>query len=127
MPALPAIGMFEQNLFGNRRSLSNRNTPRPGPWSGVNRGALDGQPSRDQLPAIGRARQHGACIMDAVTLIAFVASMFVAGRSAERRGRSFKNWAWIAASIGPFALPLIFLFPDLNKEVANRADEAISG
>jgi MFS family permease len=59
--------------------------------------------------------------MDAVTLIAFVASMFVAGRMAERRGRSFKTWAWIAALIGPFAFPSIFLCPDLRSQNAHHA------
>jgi MFS family permease len=59
--------------------------------------------------------------MDAVTLVAFVASMFLAGRLAERRGRSFKAWAWIAAFIGPLALPLVFLFPNLRGENAHHA------
>jgi hypothetical protein len=59
--------------------------------------------------------------MDAVTLVAFIASMFLAGRMAARRGRSVKNWAWIAALIGPLALPLIFLFPDLRGENAHHA------
>jgi MFS family permease len=44
--------------------------------------------------------------------IATVGSMYLAGRMAERRGRSFKVWAWIAALIGPLALPLVLLFPD---------------
>jgi MFS family permease len=59
--------------------------------------------------------------MDAVTLVAFVASMFLAGRLAERRGRSFKAWAWIAAFIGPLALPLVFLFPNLRGENVHHA------
>ena len=59
--------------------------------------------------------------MDAVTLVAFIASMFLAGRMAEHRGRSVKNWAWIAAFIGPLALPLIFLFPDLRGENVHHA------
>jgi hypothetical protein len=52
--------------------------------------------------------------MDAVTLLVFVASIYPAGRIAERRGRSFKVWAWIAVLIGPFALPLVFLLPNLR-------------
>lgn len=52
--------------------------------------------------------------MDAITLIAFIASMYLAGRIAERRGRSFKSWAWIAAFIGPLALPAVFLLPNLH-------------
>jgi hypothetical protein len=62
-------------------------------------------------------RQHGAHIMDAVTLIVLVVffdSIYFAGRVAENRGRSFKVWAWVAALIGPLAFPLIFLLPNLN-------------
>jgi MFS family permease len=59
--------------------------------------------------------------MDAITLVAFVASMYLAGRIAERRGRSFKIWAWIAAFIGPLALPLVFVFPDLHDKNGQHA------
>ena len=59
--------------------------------------------------------------MDAVTLVAFIASMYFAGRIAERRGRSFKSWAWIAAVIGPLALPLVFLLPNLRAENVGHA------
>ena len=48
-------------------------------------------------------------------MIASVISIYLAGRIAERRGRSFKTWAWIAAVIGPLALPAVFLFPNLHK------------
>ena len=41
---------------------------------------------------------------------------YVAGRIAERRGRSFKIWAWIAFIIGPLAFPLVFLFPNLHRK-----------
>lgn len=40
-----------------------------------------------------------------------VCSIYLAGRIAERRGRSFKIWAWIAVIV---ALPLVFLFPTLH-------------
>jgi MFS family permease len=59
--------------------------------------------------------------MDAVTLVAFIASIYLAGRIAERRGRSFKVWAGIAAFIGPLALPLVFLFPNLRGENVGHA------
>jgi hypothetical protein len=59
--------------------------------------------------------------MDAITLVAFIGSMFLAGRIAERRGRSFKIWAWIAAFIGPLALPLVFLFPNLRGRSGDPA------
>jgi hypothetical protein len=52
--------------------------------------------------------------MDAVTLVAVIGSMYLAGRMAERRGRSLKSWAWVAAFIGPFALPLVLLLPNLH-------------
>jgi hypothetical protein len=58
--------------------------------------------------------------MDVITLIAFVASVYLAGRIAERRGRSFRNWAWIAAVIGPLAFA-VYLFPDLRRENGEHA------
>jgi hypothetical protein len=79
---------------------------------------LDGRPPRDQLHAKG---SMGASIMDAITLAVFIASIYPAGRIAERRGRSFKVWAWIAVFIGPLALPLVFLFPNLHRENVGHA------
>jgi MFS family permease len=57
----------------------------------------------------------------ALVMISFVVSIYLAGRIAERRGRSFKIWAWIAAVIGPLALPLVFLFPNLHRKDGNPA------
>jgi hypothetical protein len=54
--------------------------------------------------------------MDAIALLIITCSIYLAGRIAERCGRSFKIWAWIAAFIGPFALPLLYLFPRLRRE-----------
>jgi hypothetical protein len=51
--------------------------------------------------------------MDYITLALLVVLTYLAGRVAERRGRSFRNWAGIAAIIGPLALPLVLLFPNL--------------
>ena len=59
--------------------------------------------------------------MDAIALVAFIASIYLAGRLAARRGRSFKIWAWIAAFIGPLALPLIFVFPNLHRKNGGAA------
>ena len=59
--------------------------------------------------------------MDIVTLVAFVISIYLAGVIARRRGRSFRNWGCVAAIIGPFALPLVFLFPNLHR---NNGDHA---
>jgi hypothetical protein len=59
--------------------------------------------------------------MDAITLVAFIGSMHLAGRIAMRRGRSFKTWVGIAAVIGPLALPLVFLFPNLHGKNGDPA------
>lgn len=57
----------------------------------------------------------------ALVMIGFIISIYLAGRIVERRGRSFKVWAWIAAVIGPLALPLVFLFPNLRRENVGHA------
>ena len=54
-------------------------------------------------------------------LAATVASVHLAGRMAEQRGRSFRAWAWIAAFIGPLALPLMLLFPNLRRKNGGHA------
>jgi NO-binding membrane sensor protein with MHYT domain len=55
-----------------------------------------------------------ANIVLALLIVGSICSIHLAGRIAERRGRRFKFWAWIAAIIGPLALPLVFLFPNLR-------------
>jgi hypothetical protein len=50
-----------------------------------------------------------------------IGSIYLAGRNAERRGRSFKNWAWVAAVIGPFALLLVCVHARAGKD-GDRAD-----
>jgi hypothetical protein len=60
-------------------------------------------------------------IISLALLIASIYSIYLAGRIAERRGRSFKIWAWIAAFIGPLALPLVFLFPNLHGKDSDHA------
>jgi len=59
--------------------------------------------------------------MDIVTLVAFVISIYLAGLIARRRGRSFRNWAWMGALIGPLALPLVFMFPNLHRNDGDHA------
>jgi hypothetical protein len=59
--------------------------------------------------------------MDVVVIIAAVACIFLAAYIAEQRGRSVKAWAWIAVLIGPLALPLIFLFPNLHRRNGDHA------
>jgi hypothetical protein len=70
--------------------------------------------------------QHRSLIMDALSLallvVLIVLPVHVAGRIAERRGRSFVTWAWIAAAIGPLALPLVYLFPNLHGKNGGRAN-----
>jgi MFS family permease len=60
-------------------------------------------------------------ILFTLLTVASIGSIYFAGRIAERRGRRFKIWAWIAAIIGPLALPLIFLFPNLHRKNSNHA------
>ena len=57
-----------------------------------------------------------ANILFTLLMVATIGSMYLAGRIAEHRGRRFRTWAGIAAIIGPLALPLIFLFPNLHRE-----------
>jgi MFS family permease len=61
-----------------------------------------------------------ANILFTLLTAATIGSMYLAGRIAERRGRRFTIWAWIAAFIGPLALPLIFVFPNLRRENGHR-------
>jgi hypothetical protein len=54
-------------------------------------------------------------ILSALLAVASICTIYLAGRIAERRGRSFKSWAWIAGFlIGPLAFPLLFLLPNLH-------------
>ena len=63
--------------------------------------------------------------MDLVSLVifaAFIGSAYLVGRMAERRGRSFKNWALLAAVlVGPLAIPLLFLLPNLHGKNGEHA------
>ena len=59
--------------------------------------------------------------MDAIALVALIASVYLAGRLARRRGRRCKIWARIAAFIGPLALLLIFAFPNLKQKNGDAA------
>jgi MFS family permease len=61
-----------------------------------------------------------AYVLFALLTIISIGSMYLAGRIAERRGRRFKIWAWVAAMIGPLALPLLFLFPNLHRKNAGH-------
>jgi MFS family permease len=53
----------------------------------------------------------------ALWFIGSILTIYFAGRIAERRGRSFKNWACIAGFlIGPLVFPLLFLLPSLHRK-----------
>src|SRR5947209_13956472 len=71
-----------------------------------------------ECKAIPEAHTVNAITFDAYVLIALldavmIGSIYLAGRLAQRRGRSFRNWAWIAGILlGPLALPLLLLLPD---------------
>ena len=55
----------------------------------------------------GEATMHDNIIPIFWTLV-FIGSMYLAGRIAERRGRSFKNWALLSALLlGPLTIPLV--------------------
>ena len=58
--------------------------------------------------------------MDVWLLIGVIASIYIAGRLAEHRGRSFRTWAWIAAIIGPLAF-VVFLLPDRRDRNGEHA------
>lgn len=63
-----------------------------------------------------------AYVLTALLSIASICTIYLAGRIAQRRGRSFKNWAWIAGIlIGPLALALLFLLPNLHGKNGDRA------
>jgi hypothetical protein len=62
-----------------------------------------------------------AYVRTALLTAALIGSMYLAGRIAQRRGRSFKNWASIAGVIGPLALPLLFLLPNLYGKNGEHA------
>jgi MFS family permease len=57
-----------------------------------------------------------AYVLTALLTAALIGSMYLAGRIAERRGRSFKNWASVAGAIGPLALPVLLLLPNLHDK-----------
>lgn len=63
-----------------------------------------------------------AYVLSALLTVASICTIYFAGRIAERRGRSFKSWAWIAGIvIGPLAIPLLFLLPNLHGRNGDHA------
>ena len=62
-----------------------------------------------------------AYILFALLTVVSIGSVYLAGRIAQHRGRSFKIWAWIGACIGPLALPLLLLLPILRDKYGDHA------
>ena len=63
-----------------------------------------------------------AQVLSALLTVASIGTIYLAGRIAQRRGRSFKSWAWIAGIIlGPLAIPLLFLLPNLHGKNGDHA------
>ena len=61
-------------------------------------------------------------ILGAFLTIASIIWIYWSGRVAMRRGRSFRNWALIAGLlIGPLALPLLYLLPNLKHRNGSQA------
>jgi hypothetical protein len=46
-----------------------------------------------------------------ITVIGVIVSMLLAGRIAERRGRSMRAWIWLAAIFGPLATLAAWVLP----------------
>ena len=62
-----------------------------------------------------------AYVLTALLTVATIGTMYVAGRIATHRGRSFRNWAGIASILGPLAIPLLYLLPDLHGTNGDHA------
>ena len=54
-------------------------------------------------------------------MVGSIISIYLAAVMAGRRGRSVRTWAGVAAIIGPLALPLLYLFPDLHGSNGDHA------
>jgi MFS family permease len=63
-----------------------------------------------------------AYVLSALLSVASIVTIYVAGRIAKHRGRSFRNWAWIAGMVlGPLAILLLFLLPNLHGRNGGHA------
>jgi len=59
--------------------------------------------------------------MLATVVLITILSMYLSGEAARRRGRSVRGWLWIAAIVGPFTLPVLWLLPARSDTVFSRA------
>ena len=63
-----------------------------------------------------------AYVLSAFLMVALICTIYFSGRIAQRRGRSFRSWASIAGIvIGPLAIPLLYLLPNLHGKNGDRA------
>jgi MFS family permease len=63
-----------------------------------------------------------AYVLTAFLIVALIGTTYLSGRIAQHRGRSFRSWAWIAGIvIGPLAIPLLYLLPNLHRDNGDRA------
>jgi hypothetical protein len=53
-----------------------------------------------------------------MTIVAFIASMLLAGRMAHARHRSIKAWVWVAAIVGPFGPLVLYMLGNCPDEVS---------
>jgi hypothetical protein len=56
-----------------------------------------------------------------MAILVTLASMYLAGAIANRRGRSVRVWVWIAVLAGPFAPALLLLLPPPQSQNSRRA------
>ena len=57
----------------------------------------------------GGMQEAGLDTASLLVFVTFVGVMFVVGDLAHGLGRSQSRWVWIAAAIGPLAIPLLYL------------------
>ena len=54
-------------------------------------------------------------VLAALLTVMLIGSIYLSGRIADNRGRSFKAWAWISGLlIGPLAVVVLLLLPNLR-------------
>jgi hypothetical protein len=53
--------------------------------------------------------------MDTFAIVVSVASMPVVGYLAYERGRSQRRWVWVAAVIGPLAIPMLYFIAAISR------------
>jgi hypothetical protein len=54
-------------------------------------------------------QEAGVDVTSILVFVTFVGSMFIVGDLARGLGRKQSRWIWIAAVIGPLAIPMLYL------------------